>query len=883
MGAIRTFLSRLRGLFGGSRRDRELRAEIESHLAEAVEDNVREGMAPNEARRAALARFGGVTQTIEAHRERRRFTFFSALRQDLDYAVRTLVRAPGFTSVVVLTLAMGMGATTAIFSAVKPTLFQPLPYPDQDRVVTIQEIGRNGSVADGTFGMYRWMTERGRVFGEVAVAKAWQPTVTGTDEPERLTAQRVSAGFFKVFGVSPAIGPGFQPSDDVANGPKVAVLGDAVWRRRFSANPQIVGRQITLDDESYTVVGVMPPGFQNAMAPSAELWSLLQYDMSQGRAWGHHLSTLARLLPNIGTSEASQLVDALGQAAITELHPPTYGKGVRFAVISLGEYVTSDVRPMLLAMVVAVMLVLVIACVNVTNLLLARGLRRRAEFVLRTALGAGRGRLIRQLLTEGLLLGALGGVAGLAIAFFGVRVLIDLAPPQLPRKEAVAVDFEVFVFGLVVTTLIGLIVGVLPALQAARSDPHEFLHGSRITTGGHRGFRRVLVTAEIALALVLLVGSGLLLRSLDRLFAVPVGFDASRLLTLRVQTAGPHFAASGATIHFFEQLVESVRRLPGVVDAAFTSQLPLSGDREEYGVRFAPDPNQPDSAPANQGYSSFRYAVSPGYMEVMGLPLRQGRTLEVSDREGAPPVALISESLARLRFGSLEAAIGRRLFIGAVAGAPYTVVGVVGDVKQMSLAATQSEAVYVTPRQWRSEDRAMSLIVRSEGDAMALAPVARSAIWALDANLPIARVESMDRLVAAEGGQRRFALFLFGAFALAALVLAAAGCYGVLASYVGERTHEIGVRSVLGATQSRIVAQVVGQGLTLAGFGVVIGLAVAVLASRALTTLLFGISRLDPLTYVGAATLLILVALVATAVPAGRAARIDPARTLRAQ
>jgi putative ABC transport system permease protein len=364
---------------------------------------------------------------------------------------------------------------------------------------------------------------------------------------------------------------------------------------------------------------------------------------------------------------------------------------------------------------------------------------------------------------------------------------------------------------------------------------------------------------------------------------VPVGFDASRLLTLRVQTAGSRYAASGATIQFFEQVIDSVKRLPGVVDAAVTSQLPLSGDREEYGVRFEPDPGQPPAAAANQGYSSFRYAVSPRYLEVMGLPLRQGRTLEASDREGTPPVALLSESLARLRFGSSAAAIGRRLFIGATDGEPYTVVGVVGDVKQMSLAASQSEAVYVTTRQWRTEDRALSLVVRSKDDAMALAPAVRSAIWALDANLPIARVESTDRLLAAEGGQRRFALFLFGAFALAAVVLAAAGCYGLLASYVGERTHEIGVRSVLGATQGTIVAHVVGQSLMLAGSGVVVGVAAALIATRALATLLFGISRLDPLTYLGAATSLMLVALLATVIPARRAARIDPVATLRAQ
>ena len=388
-----------------------------------------------------------------------------------------------------------------------------------------------------------------------------------------------------------SLGRDFQPSDDRLNGPNVVILSDALWRRRFGGDRAIVGRQITLDDNSYTVIGVMPGGFENVLAPSAELWAPLQYDMSQGRAWGHHLRTVGRLRPGVGVDEATQEINGLGRAVLAEQHPETYDPNTQFTVASLHDELTRGVRPALLAILGAVTLVLVIACVNVTNLLLARGVQRRGEFALRAALGAGRSRLIRQLLTESLLLAAMGGVVGMAVAVLGVRALVALSPPGLPRVGAIRVDGTVFAFGLGVTTLIGLAFGLIPALQAARSDPHgDLQHGSRRTAGGHRRTRSALVVAEVALALVLLVSSGLLLRSLERLFAVPVGFDASRLLTMQVQTSGHRFDDDAATYRFFEQALEAVRRVPGVTAAALTSQLPLSGDLDEYGAQLRVEP-----------------------------------------------------------------------------------------------------------------------------------------------------------------------------------------------------------------------------------------------------------------------------------------------------
>ena len=874
----------LRVLTNRAAADSDVADEVQDYFNRSVEAHLARGLTPAEARRAAHIEVGQPLAIREQVRESAWEHVLHTFISDVRYAVRGLRASPGFTAVVILTLAVGMGASTAIFSALKPILFQPLSYPDPDRVVVIQEITRDGARADGTYGMYRWMLERNRAFGQIAVVRFWQPTVTGTDQPERLEGERVTASYFNALGVPPALGPGFSAADDIANGPNVVILSHALWRRRFTANPAIVGRQITLDDSSYTVVGVMPAGFRNALSPAAELWSLLQYDLSQGRAWGHHLRTIGRLVPGIDLIEASRQTNDLGQAALTELRPPTYSQaGVTFTVSSLGDERTRAVRPMLLTIAVAVLLVLVIACANVTSLLLGRSVRRRGEFAMRAALGAGGGRLLRQLLTESLLLGAIGGLAGLAVAWIGVRALVALSPPGLPQVEAIRVDGAVFLFSLGLTTLIGLLIGVIPAVQAARSDPQEFLNGSRVTPSGHRRTRRGLVVVEVAMALVLLVGAGLLFRSLQQLFAVPVGFDSSHLLTLQVQTTGSRFRAEGAAVQFFEALADAVRRIPGVVDVAFTSQLPLSGDRDEYGVRFEPVPGDAEPPSTNQGFNTFRYAVSPGYFAAMRLPIRHGRAFDSRDRGGAPFVAVVSESLARQKFGSSRDALGRRLQIGAADSAPYTVVGVVGDVKQLSLSLSQAEAVYTPARQWPGGDRTMVLVVRSKGDPLPLVSAVRQAVWAADPNQPITRIETMDRLLKNTEGERRFALMLFATFAFAAVILAAAGCYGVMASYVAERTREIGVRSVLGASRGAIVAQVVGQGVWLSGLGIVLGLAAAIGSSGALSTLLFGLTRLDPVAYVAAALLLLAVAVIASGVPAWRAARIDPVSTLKAE
>ncbi len=867
----------LRRLTNRSAADQDVADEVQHYLDEATAARVADGLSPEAAVRAARLEVGNVTSVREQVRGYGWESTVETLFHDFRYAARRLRAEPVFSAIMTLTLAVGIGATTAIFSVVQPVLFEPLPYPDAGRIVSIWEVDLDGSRNDGTFGMYHGLRERAHGFDAIAVFMPWRPALTGPDQPDRLEGQRVSVGYFQVLGVTPILGRTFQISEDRLNGANVVVLSDALWRRRFGADRSIIGRQLTLDDASYLVIGVMPSGFENVLAPAAELWAPLQYDLSQGRDWGHHLRMVGRLGPGVTVDEATRELARLGRAVLAEQRPATYGREVSLVAEPLHADVTSAVRPALLAMLGAGILVLLIACVNVTNLLLTRGIRRRGEFALRAALGAGNGRLIRQLLTESLLLAAMGGAVGMAVALLGVPALVALSPPGLPRVGAIGFNATVFAFGMVLTTVIGVAFGVIPALQAARGDPHRGLHhGSRRTHGGHRRTRSALVAAEVALALVLLVSSGLLFRSLERLFAVEAGFDSSHLLTLQLQTSGRPGPDGATEDRIFGLILEAVERVPGVTAAALTSQLPLSGDLDRYGVFF--DPSL--SADPGEVRGTFRYAVSAGYHHTMGIPLRRGRLLGEEDGAAAPRVALISESMAKRRLPGLDP-IGRRVRIGD--GPLYTIVGVVGDVKQMSLAVNESEAVYVTEAQWRFEDNEMSLVIRAHGEAAALAPAVRQAIWSVGKNVPIARVVTMDGLVAASAAERRFALILFGAFALAALVLAAAGLYGVLSGNVAERIGEIGVRSALGASRGNILALVVRQAMTVTGLGVAIGLGGAVAAIQVIASLLFGISRFDPVAYLGVVALLAGVAMVACGVPAWRAARVDPASALRVE
>src|SRR5262245_2287242 len=876
MSLRRHIMRGLRVLIKRRASDQDLADEAQHYLEQVTEEYIARGFSQQEARRAARLECGNVWSIRDVVREHGWENVIETFVADLRYATRQLRAMPGFTALTVFILALGIGATTAIFSAVNPILLKSLPYPEASRIMTIWGLRRDGSLNEGAFGAFREISQRTNSFETLAAIRSWLPTMTSADEPERFKGQRVSADYFRVLGVAPSIGRDFRADEDKPNGSNVAVLSDALWRRRFSSNPDIVGTDITLDGNIYSVIGIMPAAFENVAAPDAEIWTTLQYDLSGGRAWGHHLRLLGRLRAGASMDQASQELNAFWPALLKE-HPRDLFNGA-LVVSSLQDHVTAGVRPALLAVMTSVVLLLVIANLNVISLLLARGARRQAEFAVRASLGAGRRRLIRQLLTESLLLSIIGGVLGIVIAKTGIRTLIALSPPGLPRVASIGMDSSVLAFSIGVTTLVGLAIGLFPALQAARHGLQTGLQqDARRVTGSHRPMRSAFVVAEVAIAFVLLVGAGLLLRSMERLIRVSPGLRTSHLLTMQVQTSGQRFRQPEATFRFFQNALDAARRVPGVTSAAFTNQLPMSGDFDSYGVHLERPTQRPEL-----NRSAFRYAVTPGYFETAGIPLLRGRLLEESDRAGAPTVALVSESLAKSRFPGADA-IGQRVRIGPSDSGPfYTIVGVVGDVKQMSLMRPEADAVYVTLTQWRFADNVLTLVVRAEGDVASLAPALRRAIWSVDKDQPIVRVATMDELLALSAAERRFVMILVTAFAVVALVLAAAGIYGVLSGSVAERFREIGVRAALGASPRNILVLVVRQGLTLTLAGIAIGVIGAVVGSQIFAALLFGVSHLDPATYLGMLVLLVAVSGAACCLPALRASRVDPVIALRA-
>ena len=804
----------------------------------------------------------------------------TGLIADLRYAVRMLGRRPTYAVMAVATLALGIGATTAIYSVVRPILFEPLPYPEPDRLMMVWE-----QTADGPYGRTSYATAMDiaagvRSFASVAVGDLARATLTGAAEPEPLVGQQVSQAYFPTLGVEPAIGRVFLPAEDLPGAARTVVISNGLWRRRLGGDPALVGRTISLDGRPFTVIGVMPPGFEDVLQPDAQFWTALRYDIGSSGACRqcHHLRLIARLAVGARVTVARQQL-ALVNARLRREYPNEVFAQV-FPLVSLRDYTVRDVRTVLLTVLGAVALVLLITCVNVTNLMLGQTAQRRAELAVRTALGGSRARLARQMLTESLLLALLGGALGVALADLGVPALLALRPPGLNRLSAIGLDRPVLLFALLLATTVGLAFGLLPALQVARAgiapDAQDL---GRRTTGRSRATRGLLVVGEVALALVLLVGSGLMLQSLRRLFALSPGLDPANVLTLQIQTGGPRFASDTATWAYYDRVLAAVRAVPGVQSAGLTSQLPLSGDLDQYGVHTEPQAGQ-DLEIEHPGY---RYAVTDGYLETLRIPLLRGRTLTAADRAGAPPVAVIGQAMAARGWGGTDP-IGHRVRIGPADRGPwYTIVGVAADVMQRSLGERADNAIYVPESQMFFSDGAMSLVVRTGSDPAAMTASLRAAIRSVDQDQPIVRVATMRELVAQTEARRRFALTLFGAFAAAAIVLAAAGIYGVVAGSVSERTREIGVRTALGATGSDIVGMILRQGLTLTALGIAFGIPAAAALSRAITTLLFGTSRLDPATYLVVTGLLVGVSLLACWAPTLRAARVDPIQALRAE
>jgi putative ABC transport system permease protein len=802
-----------------------------------------------------------------------------AFASELRLAARRLARAPGFVAVAALTLALGIGATTAILSVVNPVLFESLPYPEAGRIVAIGENDENGGPGTTGFATFADLRRDSRGLEAVTAMSYWMPVIGGESEPERVIGQSVTHEFVRVLGVRPMLGRGFLAEEDAPQRNRAVVLSHGLWTRRYGADSALVGRLILVGGIPHTVVGVMPASFESLILPQAVIWRPLGYDASLGYACRtcRHLRVAGRLRAGISPADLDRELDLLS-ARMVQDHPTEYAAaGMR--VIGLQQLLVRPVQGALLLLLGAVAIVLVMACTNVANLTLGRSIQREAEFGIRAALGASRMHVVRQLLAESLLLATLGGAGGLGLAWLGVKVLVALGPEAIPRLAAVRIDGEIIAVAALLVLGTALVTGLAPALMLRRADVHAAMRrGAPAVTSSRRRrlVRGGLVVAEMALALTLMAGAGLLVQSVQRLLQVDPGFDAEGVLTLAVQTSGPAYADDAPVRAVQQQVLEAVRALPGVQRAGLASQIPLGGNFDGNGVLARDKPlANPEDAPGAQ-----RYAVSEDFLGALGITLRAGRTFHPSDATDAPPVALVNEALARALWPG-EDPIGKEIKVGGPARPWRQVVGVTANTRHLSLDAEEPAQFYVPLTQWDYADNPVILVVRARGEPQALVRAVRDAVWSVDKRLAISDVATMSERVAVSASQRRFAMLVFQAFALVAIVLAGAGLYGVLAGSVAERSREMGIRSALGATRRRLLTLVLSDGLKFALLGVLAGTAGALALARFIRGLLFGVSSHDPLTLASVALALLLVATAACLVPAWRAARADPVTTLK--
>ena len=807
------------------------------------------------------------------------------IRQDVRYAIRRLLKSPGFTAVAVLTLALGIGANSAIFSVVNGVLLKPLPYHEPERLVGIFHLSEGQrSVMSGP--NFTDVKKLSTTLADAAALTRSAAILTGQGEPVRLDTAQVSAGIFNLLGVRPHLGRVFNPDENQTGRTAVTVLSYPLWRQRFGGDPSIVGKRITLDGVSTEVIGVMPEGFSYPAA--RHLWTPLEYTANlttvQRAAW--YLTVVGRAKAGIPIERVTTEVETIGRQLATQY--PDSNEGVGITAVGLHEAVVGDIRKAVLVLLGAVGFVLLIACANVANLLLARAAARETEMAVRSALGAGRGRLVRQLLTESVILSAAGAGLGLLLAVWGVDLLKQLRPDGIPRLDDVRVDPVVMMFTAALAVLTGLMFGLVPAFQsssiALAGTLKEGGRGTLSTRGGAR-MRSGLVIVEMALAVVLLAGAGLLIRSFTRLASVDPGFRPGQALTFEVSLPDSRYAEDARQVAFFDDLLPRLRAIPGVQSAAAVLSLPLSGASIVLTFEIAGRPPVPRSQlPAMQ----VRVAT-PGYFEAIGIPVRKGRTFTEGDRSGTPPVVLITESAARQYFPG-EDPIGKRITLGWGRGpagekrryAGGEVVGIIGDVKDAGLDEADPPQLYLPYAQWPIEG--MSLVMKTAVAPASVADAARAAVYAVDPSLPVANVRTLDEVVARSISQPRFYMTLLTVFASVALVLAAIGIFGVLSYAVAQRTREIGIRMALGAQEGRVLRLVVREAMLMAVAGVAIGTVCALLLSRSLVaSLLFSTSPRDPLTFSAVAALLSAVALLASYVPARRATRVDPIVALRAE
>jgi putative ABC transport system permease protein len=811
------------------------------------------------------------------------------LFKDIRYAFRRLRNTPGFSAIVLMTLALGIGANTAIFSVVNTVLLRPFDYRDPERLVTVDHFypSLNNLEAGASAPGYRDLRDKAVDFDGVFVSNGWAPTMTSNGgEPLRLQGVRASGLIFRTLGVAPALGRPFTPEEDQPGKNRVVVLSNGFWQRQFGSDQSIVGKSITLNSEPYDVIGVMPASFRDYQNRQVDLWTPLALPperFSDNFRTNENLSLLARLKPGITVDRARNDMKVFANQLKAQ-YPNSYPPDWTLKLTPLNEKISGRIRPALLVLLGAVGFVLLIACANVANLLLARAASRIKEVAIRSALGASRRDLLRQLLVESMLLAIVGGVLGLGLAWLGVKGVIALRPANVPRISELGIDGMVALFTLGVSVFTGLLFGIAPAVQTSRTNLQETLkEGGRSGTADRSGhaLRRVLVVAEVALALTLLTGAGLLIKSLALLQEVNPGFDANNLLTFNVSIPAAKYRSDTARVQFFQRAIETVRAVPGVSDAGITSTMPFTQSWSTGG--FTVEGYQ---APQGQpGPWGDQRVVSPGFFTTIKVPLLKGRLFTEQDGASGPPVVVVDEEMVK-RFWPNVDPIGKRVTFGNPQQDSsvqwITVVGVVGHTKHEGLDAESRVQLYHPYNRLDGFiSNNMFFAVRTAGDPDRAIAAVRSAIHTVDRDVPVAGVATMQTNIANSMGQRRFAMLLLGLFAVMAVVLASIGIYGVMSYSVTQRAHEIGIRMALGAARKNVLGMVMGQGLVLVGVGVLIGLAGAFGLTRLIASQLFGVKPSDPATFVLVALTLVGVAALATFIPAMRATRVDPVVALR--
>jgi putative ABC transport system permease protein len=879
MRKIRAFILRLAAVIRRKHGEGEFMAEMQSHLQMHIDENLRAGMSLAEARRNALMKLGGVEQTRESYRQRRGLPFLETTMQDLRAGLRLLRTSPGFAVIVVLTLALGIGANAAIFSIVNAVLLNPLPYKQADRLAAVwtSNISKGYKIFPMSGGEFAEFRAGNSVFEEMAPSWDSLFTLTGTGDPEFLIGYQLSAEYFHVLGTTPQLGRTFLAEEDRPGAPGVAVLSDGLWRRKFHADAAIIGKSIVLDGKPYNVVGVMPPGYQ--YPPLTEIWTPPQLDTPFLTSYNlPALRVMARLKPGVSIKQAEAQLNAI-ESRIAQQHPNT-DQGNTVKIVPLREQLAGDIRTPLLILLGAVGFVLLIACANVANLTLARAAGRQKEIAVRSALGASRWRLIRQFLTESIFLSLLGGVAGIALASLATRFLVTIFPNNIanlsiPLVKVIPIDARVFLFALLVALLTGVLFGLAPVFHFVRRDiaigMKETNRGMTATRREQR-FRSVLVTGEVALALMLLFGASLFLQSFRNLIGGKLGFDAERVVSAQLFLAGNRYPPNDPQkrLRLLNQILEKTKALPGVEVAGATNYLPLSGF---WGVATFTAEGLPEPQPGKEPTADSRLAT-PDYFRTMGIHLLKGRAFSDDDHQGAPQVAIVNETLAHRVWGH-DDPIGRRLNVGNTKEPSWwEIVGVVSDVKSFGLEEETHGDLYRPFAQIPFP--LMAIVVRSSGRSANILAAVKQAIWSVDKDQPVFKIIGMDQMADESLALRRVSTVLLGAFSTLAVLLAALGIYGLMAFAVSQRTHEIGVRMTLGAEPGSVLSMVIKRGMKIASVGLAFGLLGSLLLSRVLNGLLYGVKSTDVLTLVSTSAALAGVALAACYVPARRATRVDP-------